>query len=226
MAAEPGTAFLGGAFKWFKDKFSKRPPPPRKTGAYHLWWQVEPEKFKPGIGMELAVDSLVFIIEDEIPAPEFNIVARVREKNIPIHVRVTANDQVPNKGKIWHRYGCTFVGIAADHWDLIYRHVNDIPETEDKRAGEEFKIDDAYRMLPLSVQQKIVALLVEQKKLEEPKRGQSALLKMFYTGERRLPAGGSRHFFTIHSRLPVDGEMMAYDTNFVIDDKGEVTVTG
>lgn len=224
MPAESGTAFLGGAFQWFKDKFAKRKPPPRKTGAFHLWWQMEPEKFKPGIGMEIAVDSLVFIIEDAIPSPEFGIVARVREKNIPIHVRVTASDQVPNKGKMWHRYGASYVGIAADNWDLIFRYVNDLPEPEDKRAAEEFRVDDAYRMLPMAVQEKIVSMLVEAKKLDEPKRGQSPLLKMFYTGERKLPGGNVRHFFTIHSRVPVDGEMMAYDTNFAIDDKGEVSI--
>lgn len=225
MATEQGSAFLGGAFQWFKDKFAKRVPPPRKSGAFHMWWQIEPGKFKPGVGMEIAVDSLVFIIEDAIPGEEFNIVIRVRDKNVPLHVRVSANDQVPNKGKTWHRYGVTYVGIAADNWDLIFRHVNDVPETEDKRAGEQFGVDDAYRMLPLAVQQKIVAMLVEQKKLEEPKRGQSPLLKMFYTGERRLPSGGQRHFFTINSRVPLDGEMMAYDTNFIIDDKGEVLTT-
>ena len=225
MAGESGGTALGGALAWFKEKFSRpKPPPPRKSGAFHAWWQVEPGKYKPGLGMEIAVDSLVFAIEDKIEDEEFTVVARVREKNLPIHVRTTASDEVPIKGAKWHRYACTYVGIAADHWDLIYRYVNDIPETENKREGEEFGPDDAYRMLPLVVQERIVWLLVGQKKLEQPKPGHSPLLKMYYSGERKLSGGGSRHFFTVHSRIRLDDEMMAYDTRICVDEKGEVTL--
>ncbi|MDP9018090.1 MAG: hypothetical protein M3N19_07205 [Candidatus Eremiobacteraeota bacterium] len=224
MAGESGTV-LGGALSWFKDKLSKpKPLPPRKSGAFHMWLQVEPGKYEPGVGMEIAVDSMIFIIEQEITTPDFTVVARVRERNIPIHVRSTVHDQVPNKGTTWNRYGCTYVGVAADHWDLIYRYVNDVPEPENARAGEEFKVDDAYRMLPLEIQHKIVALLVEQKKLLEPKAGQSPLLKLFSSGERKMPSGGTLHFFSIHSRALIDDEMMAYDTRISVDEKGEVTV--
>ena len=221
MASEPGTV-LGGALKWFKEKFMPKPPPPKKSGAFHAWWQYEAGKFKPGVGMEIAVDSLIFIIEDDIPTPEFNVVANVREKNIPIHVRVTASDTVPHKGGTWHRYAVTFVGVAADHWDLIYRYVNDIPEPENKRAGEEFGPDDAYRMLPLAVQHKIVALLVDQKKLAQPKEAQSPLLKLFFSGSKKMPGGEARNYFTIHSRIMGPDEMMAYDTRIIVDEKGEV----
>ena len=224
MAPEASPGLLGGVVQFFKDKFSGPKIPPRKSGAFHMWWHQDGEKFKPGIGMELAVDSLVFIIEDDIPTDDFNIVVRVREKSIPIHVRRTVNDQVPNKGKTWHRYGAQFVGIAADNWDLIYRHVNDIPEPENKRAGEEWAPDDAYRMLPLTVQEKIVAILVEAKKLQEPQPGKSPLLKLYYSGIKKKPDGGARHFFTIHSRIKVDDEMVAYDTRFAVDDAGDVAV--
>ena len=224
MEQEKGAGGLFGALAWVKAKFSPKPPPPRKSGAFHAWWQYEPGKFKPGIGMEIAVDSLVFVIEEEIATPEFNVVAQVRGRNIPIHVRVTVSDTVPHKGGTWHRYGVSFVGIAADHWDLIFRYVNDIEESENKREGESFGPDDAYRMLPLTVQHKIVALLVEQRKLMEPKPGQSPLLKLFFSGQKKTPDGGERHLFTIHSRILENDEMMAYDTRIIVDEKGDVVL--
>jgi len=79
-------------------------------------------------------------------------------------------------------------------------------------------------MLPLTVQQKIVAMLVEQKKLMEPKPGQSPLLKLFFSGQKKLPTGEEKSLFTIHSRILENDEMMAYDARIIVDQKGEVAL--
>ena len=101
----------------------------------------------------------------------FNIIARVRERNIPLRVSNTcARIRCSTKARTWHRYMCEFVGIAADDWDAIVRYVNDEPENSDRRKMQNQepseKVDDAYRLLPMALQEKIMAMLVAQNKLE------------------------------------------------------------
>jgi len=84
-------------------------------------------------------------------------------------------------------------------------------------------VADAYRLLPLAIQQKIVEKLVEQKKLEAPKPGVQPLLKLFYGGVSKKPDGATLHRFNVHSRIKVNDEVMAYDTRFLIDEAGNIT---
>ncbi|MBV8246285.1 MAG: hypothetical protein JOZ38_10220 [Candidatus Eremiobacteraeota bacterium] len=177
----------------------------------------------PGLGVEISPNGLVFAIEQTIAAEDFTVVCQIRDTKIPIRLRRVWADQVPHKGKQWNRYGCSFTGIAADHWDLIVRHVNDMPEPP-KVEQEEQKPDDAYRLLPLAVQQKIVSILVEQNKLEQPREGQSPLVKLFYSGVQKKSDGTQRHRVHVHSRIKVNDEMMAYDTQFFITDTGDVSI--
>ncbi|MEO6913697.1 MAG: hypothetical protein ABI182_06745, partial [Candidatus Baltobacteraceae bacterium] len=116
--------------------------------------------------------------------------------------------------------------IAADHWDAIMRYVNDAPEPADrrKRQNQEMidKVDDAYRLLPLAIQQKITRMLVAQRKLEEPKPGQTPLLKLFYGGLHKATGGPQMHRFNVHSRITINDEVFAYDTRFLVSNDGEV----
>ena len=219
---------FGDVVDWFLTRIGDRRQYKRRPGAFHLWWQYETDKTKPGIGMEISANGLVFIMQDPIPAPEFTVVCRIRDTKIPIRVKTVRTDQVDHKGAKWHRYMCNFTGIAADNWDLIIRYVNDTPEAPDRRRMQNQEmndhVDDAYRLLPMAIQQKIIDKLVEQKKLEAPRAGQSPLLKLFYGGVSKKPDGAMLHRFNVHSRIKVEEEVMAYDTRFLIDEAGNVQV--
>jgi len=83
--------------------------------------------------------------------------------------------------------------------------------------------DDAYRLLPLAIQSKIVQTLVTSGKLEAPKPGQTPLLKLFYGGLVKQAGKAPGHRFNVHSRVVKDGEVFAYDSRFLVDDAGNVT---
>lgn len=217
--------------EWFLGRAGDRRQYQRRPGAYHLWWLPDPGKpteLRQGIGMDVSANGLVFIIRDRIDAKEFNAIIRVREQRIPLRLKQIRSDTVQHKNETWNRYMCEFAGIAADHWDAVVRYVTDTPEPVDRRslqnaqAGE--TSDDAYRLLPVAIQNKIVAALIASKKLDEPKPGQTPLIKIFYgglstTGEKKA------HRFNVHSRVKVKDEMMAYDTRFLVSEDGEVKQT-
>lgn len=225
MTSGQGSLF-GDVVDWFLTRIGDRRQYKRRPGAFHLWLQTGATTSLAGIGTEISANGLVFIIEQPIATQEYNLLVRVRDKKIPVRAKTVRTDQVDHKGKKWHRYMAEFTGIAADNWDSIVRYVNDTPEAPDRRKFQnqemDEKVDDAYRLLPMEIQQKIINQLVEQKRLEAPKPGQSPLLKLFYGGVTKKADGSVLHRFNVHSRIKVQDEVMAYDTRFLIDEKGNV----
>lgn len=226
----PNGSMFNDMIEWFLGRAGDRRQYQRRAGAFHLWYQPNPsdtKNVKPGIGSEISPNGLMFIIPDVIPTPEYSLIIRIRDQNIPIRLKAVRHDQVQHQGKTWNRYMGEFVGIAADHWDTIVRYVTDAPEPADRRKmqNQEMgqKIDDAYRLLPLVLQQKIVAMLVKQNKLDEPKSGQTPLLKLFYGGLVKRQGQKPAHRFNVHSRIRRNEETVAYDTRFLITDDGEIT---
>ncbi len=223
------SSVFGEVLDWFLSRVGDRRQYHRRPGAFHVWWQCPPpDKPKPGVGLEISANGIVLIIPEKIPDANFTLICKIRERNIPVRVTAIRADQVDHKGAKWNRYMCEFTGIAADDWDLIVRHVNDIPETNERRkmGNQEMapQVDDAYRLLPMAIQQKIIDTLVAAKKLAQPKPGASPLLKLFYGGVSKKPDGTMHHRFNVHSRIASKDGMMAFDTRFLVDDAGNVQV--
>jgi hypothetical protein len=227
--SSPGSMF-GDIIEWFLGRAGDRRQYKRRAGAYHMWYQPnpsDPNLLKSGVGLEISPNGAMFIMQEPVTAPQFNIIARIRERNIPLRVKQVRGDQVTHQGASWNRYMCEFVGIGADDWDAIVRYVNDEPENSDRRKmqnqepGE--KVDDAYRLLPMALQQKIMTMLIAQNKLEAPKQGQTPLLKLFYGGLVNRPGQKPSHRFNVHSRVKRGDEMLAFDTRFLVSEDGEIT---
>jgi hypothetical protein len=228
MSSNPSV--LGGLVEWFLGRAGDRRQYKRRTGAYHLWWlpaSAAPKDARPGIGLEISPNGLMFIIAEKIPSDEFNLVVQLQDARIPVRVRCIRTDTVEHKGKSWNRYMGEFVGIAADHWDRIVRYVNLEAEAPDRRKMQNQEMaqqsDDAYRLLPMAIQQKIVTMLIEKHRLEAPNPGQTPLLKLFYGGLTKRAGKTDAHRINVHSRVSVNDEMVAYDTRFLVDDEGVVT---
>ena len=227
--SSPGSMF-GGIVEWFLGRAGDRRQYKRKAGAFHVWYQPDPKdprNLKAGVGLELSPNGIMFILQDAIPSKEFSLIARMRDRNLPLRLRSVRNDQVQHQGSTWNRYMCEFIGIAADDWDAIVRYVNDEPEPDRRKMQNQElggKVDDAYRMLPMQLQHKIIAMLVSQNKLEEPKAGQTPLLKLFYGGLVNRTGQKPAHRFNVHSRVKRGEEMLAFDTRFLISEDGDITV--
>lgn len=223
-------SMFGDIIEWFLGRAGDRRQYKRRTGAFHLWYQPDPtdaKNLRQGIGLEISPNGLMFIVPDPITATEFSLIVRLREQNIPLRVRHVRSDQIQHQGKMWNRYMGEFLGVAADHWDAIVRYVNDEPEVDRRKMQNQEpsdRVDDAYRLLPMALQQKIIDMLVSQNKLEAPKPGQTPLLKLFYGGLVKRSGGKPGHRFNVHSRVQRNDEMVAYDTRFVVGEDGEIVL--
>lgn len=221
---------VGDVLEWFLSRVGDRRQYKRRVGAFPVAWQVDPNDAKKnatGVGTEISPNGLVFLMQPAIAAKEFSLIVVLREHRIPVRVKVVRADQVDHQGKHWNRYMVSFQGVSADDWDLIVRYVNDTPEPADRRKMQNQEMadqtDDAYRLLPMAIQNKIIGMLVSSHKLEEPRHGQTPLLKLFYGGLVKQAGKPPGHRFNVHSRIVKDGEVFAYDSRFLVDDAGNVS---
>lgn len=216
----PGSMF-SEVVDWFLSRVGDRRQYKRRSGAFHVW-----QAGTQGIGTEISPNGLLFVVEAPIPQDEYELSIGLRNRRFTVRVKNVRHDSIEYKGKPWHRYACEFTGIGADWWDLIVRYVNDEPEIADRRhlQNQEManKVDDAYRLLPMAVQEKIVAMLVARRRLEEPKPGQSPLLKLFYGGLQKVEGKPAMHRFNVHSRVVSADEPLAYDSRFLVGEDGSV----
>lgn len=223
-------SMFGDIIEWFLGRAGDRRQYKRRAGAFHVWHQPNPNdstQLKQGIGLEISPNGLMFMMPESIGGQEFNLVVRLRETNIPLRVKQIRTDQVQHQGKTWHRYMGEFQGVAADNWDAIVRYVNDEPEVDRRKMQNQeqsAKTDDAYRLLPMALQKKIMDLLISQGKLEATKDGQPPLLKLFYGGLVKRSGQKPAHRFNVHSRVKKGDEMMAYDTRFLVAEDGQITI--
>ncbi|HEY1976552.1 MAG TPA: hypothetical protein VGG89_08410 [Candidatus Baltobacteraceae bacterium] len=230
MPEASGGSILGDMVEWFLGRAGDRRQYKRRTGTFHLWWQagtVEKPDMKPGIGIELSPNGIQFLLPDKIASAEYNLVLRIHDHKMPVRVRHVRNDQVTHHGRTWNRYMGEFTGIAADNWDRLCRYVNEEDEPQDRRKMQNQEMakqtDDAYRLLPKAVQDKIVDMLVQKHRIDRPQPGQTPLLKLFYGGLVKQAGKPPAHRVNVHSRLSVNGEFTAYDTRFLVSDDGTVT---
>ena len=172
----------------------------------------------------------MFTINEKPPGKNFNLLLHIRQRYIPVRVEVRHEDTVNQGGQILHRFGCSYSGLKADDWDAIVRYVNDEPEPENKGADElkeiKQKADDAYRIIPVAVQNKLVAMLVHANRLEPPAEGQAPSLRMNYLGAKKKADGTQVHRVAIHSRKLIDDNWKAFDTQFLIDAAGNIEQQG
>lgn len=203
-----------------------KPAYPHKDEAYPLAWQISEGHAGKGLGVEIAPDELTFLIEGKPPAKEFNVAVMIRNTHIPIRVRVLRDKPVMHEGKPWHEVHARVIAIGADHWDLLMRFVTDTPEPTNLGADQlkeiQSRADDEYRLLPLKVQQRLIELLVLLKRLDPVAEGQMPPVRLQSLGEAKTSQGVGVKRINIHSRAHTGDVAMAYDTQFTIDDQGNV----
>ncbi len=122
--------------------------------------------------------------------------------------------------------GCTFSGIAADDYDALVRVLKGIPESGNVMQTElasKDRSDDAYRLLPLAVQQRVLSTLAQRGRIDIPPEGQAPLLRMEDMG----PASdGYGRRLAVHSRVASKDGPMQFDSVIVIMPNGQVKIEG
>jgi hypothetical protein len=199
---------------------------PCRSDAFPVAWLVADHVQKPGTGLEISPKHVVFMLAEAPPGKTINLLLHLGSRFIAVRVDVHETEAVQQGGKPMHRFGCTFAGLKADDWDAIVRYVNHEPEPTNK-AHEEIsqlqkKTDEAYRTIPIGVQNKLVAMLVRANRLDAPAEGQVPPLRVSYGGASTNPDGTKVHRVAIGSRKSIDDHWYSFDTQFAIDEAGHI----
>jgi hypothetical protein len=129
------------------------------------------------------------------------------------------------QGKPVWRYGVQYTGISADDWDALVRFCSNEAVTVENKAQKELELvrmqaDDVARLIPQRLQQRLLSMLVDARRLAPLEADKIPLVQYFYGGAMKH-AGKQMHRLSIHSRVvEADGETRTYDTRFLFDDSG------
>jgi hypothetical protein len=196
---------------------------PRRSGPFKAW-MAQGANWAGVVCMDISGSGLGVLCPAEAGS-EANF--RVMLENRPILIRAKRIWQTPGtlQGKPAWRCGYTFTGISADDWDAVVRFCNNDAVVVENKAQKELELvkmqaDDVARLIPKKLQDQLLMMLVERRKLA-PLDDKNPLVQFMYGGV--IKRGGlAMHRLVIHSRVrdAVTGEIQAFDTKFVFDDQG------
>ncbi len=176
-----------------------------------------------GFGLEISEKGVLFATKEAPPGAHVDVALDLSGRRVRARLKIVRKGTMTRDGVEWAVVACVFEGIAADDWDLIVRFCKNIDDPGNKAAQELSALsgdDDAYRLLPLKVQQRVVTVLVKAGRLAPESDPKNPLLRMSYDGSTRT----GEHRLAVHSRRVIDGEKLQFDSVLLVDDSGNVTL--
>ena len=176
----------------------------------------------PGIGMEMSLNGCLIALKQSPARPAFDVLMDLEKRKIRMRLNTARSGTIMREGQQWSVLGCTFSGVAADDYDALVRFLKGIAESGNQAQKDLALVnrsDDAYRMLPLAVQQRVLGALAQAGRVEIPPEGQAPLLRMEDRGT--LPDGSGRRL-AVHSRVITKAGPQMFDSVIVIDSAGRV----
>jgi hypothetical protein len=195
----------------------------RRAGAFELRWTLADaieSATQTAVGTEISANGLVFINAEPIEPAQLNVTFSLAGRLIAAKVRLVRQDRVVLGGRPAYRSACEFCGVRVEDWDWIERYANgDEPAVEERTKAR--KASDAYLLLPSELQRKIVEALIAEERLEAPAGNSDPELELYYSGATQHAGEKPVHRVHVHSRKRAPtGELIAYDTRFVVSDDG------
>ena len=210
---------------WFTGKEQNRRKFPRKRKPYRAAYSLDGKTTRPAIGIDLSGGGLCILTQEPTGRDEFEVRLQLDERAVRVRAKAVWIDNVQHQGRTVWRYGLRFTGIPADDWDAIIRYTTDRPIAETNKAQEELSAvrmspDDTARLIPRELQNRLLAMLVERKRLAPLDERVTPLVHYFYSGVVRHN-DRLMHRLVIQSKLvgPERDEM--FETRFVFDDAGK-----
>jgi hypothetical protein len=204
--------------KVFSGKPKERRRWPRKKMVFEFVWLRGEERI-PGLGTELSEGGCL-IATREAPPADFDAIFDLGRRSIALRLHTVRSGPFTKEGARWTGLGCSFSGIAADDYDALVRILKNIPESSNVAQAElaaKDRTDDAYRLLPLVVQERVLSVLAMHGRIDLPPEGQAPLLRMTDLG-----TGGSGTRLSVSSRVATEEGSAAYESVIVIDASGNV----
>jgi PilZ domain-containing protein len=214
---------LNELVKRFSGHPAERRSAERVRRKYTIAW-LRGSELVPAAGIEISERGLLFASRTSPQGKQVDVALDLAGRRVRARMTIVRKDVVPRDGVNWTLVATEFQGIAADDWDAVVRFCRAEPEPVNRAAGELAALaegeDNAYRLLPIKVQQRVVDVLARAGRLAPWDPAKSPLLRMSYTGQTR--AGG--HRLTVHSRLPTPAEVLFFDSIVTVDDAGNVVL--
>lgn len=144
----------------------------RREKAFSADWTPAPEVPPTGvIGIDMSASGVGILSRLEIVPDEF--ILRLKLDNRVIPTRVKKQRSLPGilQGAMAFRYGCEFVSISADDWDAVVRWSKGGSADEGGNKAQSdlemvrMSADDADRLMPLALQQRLLAGLSRRGRL-------------------------------------------------------------
>jgi hypothetical protein len=209
------TFFTGSAQN--RRKYARRPGPFKGMAAFGTKWA-------PVVCTDISGSGIGVVSPGELGG-EANFRVQLEQRAVTIRAKRIWAKPGTLQGKPAWKYGFTFTGISADDWDAVVRFCAGGSITVENKAQQELqlvklKADDVARLIPKRLQDQLLAMLIERRKLA-PLDGKTPLVQYSYGGV--LKRGDlALHRLSIHSRIrdELTGEITSFDTRFLFDDQG------
>jgi hypothetical protein len=210
---------------WFSRRPENRRRYPRRTGGFRVWFATE-TGWTPLTPVDISASGMGVISAAQFSNAELNFRIVVEEKPVILRAKQVWNIPGTLQGKPVWRYGLQYTGIAADDWDALVRFCsNDSVNVENKAQKElglvRMQADDVARLIPQRLQDRLLEMLVQARRLAPLENDKIPLVQYFYGGTMTRN-GRPMHRLSIHSRVmdDVTGETHSYDTRFLFDESG------
>ncbi len=175
-----------------------------------------------GVGLEISEKGVLFASREAPPGRSVDVVLELGTAHVRARLKTARQGTLERDGAHWALIAAVFEGIAADDWDTVVRFCRNRGTIPNRAAEELFakasEDDDAYRLLPLRVQERVVAALVAAGRLGRNADPKNPLLRISSCNAR----GADSYELQIHSRRVDDEEMTEFDSTLTIDDAGNV----
>jgi len=174
-----------------------------------------------GVGLEISEKGVLFASREAPAARSVDVVLELGAAQVHARLKTARQGTLERDGAHWALIAAVFEGIAADDWDAVVRFCRNRGSLPN-RAAEELEAkshedDDAYRLLPLRIQERVVAELVAAGRLGRNADPKNPLLRITSC----TPRGEDAYELQIHSRH-VDDEIVEFDSTLTVDEGGNV----
>lgn len=198
----------------------------RRKETYKLWCALG-SKWVSAFGMDISASGLGIVLPAQIAAGEAEFRTALDERPFVLRAKTVWSQPGTYRGQVVHRCGLKITGIAADDWDALVRYCKGEHVAENNKAQSELQMvrlqpDDIARIVPLRLQNRLLTMLVERKRLA-PLDQKIPLVQYSYGG--RVEREGARlHRLLIHSRIFDEAllESRAFDTQFLFSDDASI----
>jgi hypothetical protein len=216
---------LADLLTWFSGRPENRRRYPRRTGGFRAWFATS-TGWTALVPVDISASGMGFISPAKFEKDEVNFRIQVEDRAIMLRAKQVRCIPGTLQGKPVWRYGVQFTGIAADDWDALVPFCSNEAVTVDNKAQKELELvrmqaDDVARLLPQRLQDRLLGMLVQRRRLAPLEKDKIPLVQYFYGGTVKRNAK-TMHRLSIHSRLndAATGETVEFDTRFLFDDSG------